>query len=443
MAKIFDFGAYRDILRVRAAYAFDIGCFLMRFLPYMANIGVVSMLTLAGHSFLTAGIVSSVIALASFLISPWVSRLIDERGQSRIIPGATLVAMVGLAILLLSVALEWPFWLMCAGAVLLGFMPSSMALCRTRWTYLIRTGKLEGKAPSLKTMFSYEGVLDDVGFMFAPPLSIMLSASITPIAGLLVGGIAFVVGAVITCLSKSTEPEPGWEAEDSASEVDVSPELEGEGHSASAKTDVSHGSEESRLVNDGLLFRKYPVIIVMFVQMLFLGAFFGVFDTTTVALAEEVGSPDFASLVLMVAGFISMVAGFVFGMVRLRMPQYLQLVWAAILIGVSYGAMVFIDSPLSLFIVSTIAAPFYAPFVIICNASCEQAVPGRRLTEAITWINAGVRGGMAAGPSIGGIVIDSLGTMIAFDIGAVLAIAIPIVTLCCVRLLKREVSSSD
>ena len=425
MAKVFDFGAYRNILRVRAAYGFDIGCFLMRFLPYMANIGVVSMLTLAGYSFLIAGIVSSIIALSSFIISPLVSRLIDQRGQSRVIPGATLIAMFGLSILLGSVVLNGPIWIMCAGSILLGFMPSSMALSRTRWTYLIRTGKLGDLAPDMKTMFSYEGVLDDIGFMFAPSVSIMLSVAITPIAGPLIGGIAFVIGAIITCLSKKTEPIPGWEAIDKNDK------------------EAKSNSNDRTLSKDGHLLRMYPVMIVLFVQMFFLGAFFGVFDTTTVALAEDVGDPDFASLVLIIAGFVSMVVGFVFGMVRLKMPQYLQLVWASVLIGLSYGSMVLIDSPMSLFIVSTIAALFYAPFVIICNASCEQAVPGRRLTEAITWINAGVRGGMAAGPSIGGFVIDSLGTTSAFDIGGIFAIAIPLTALCFIKLIKKSIRSDS
>ena len=184
-------------------------------------------------------------------------------------------------------------------------------------------------------------------------------------------------------------------------------------------------------------------MIILFLLMLFLGGFFGVFDTATVALAEEIGDPDYASFVLMVAGFISMVVGFLFGMVRLKMPQYLQLIVSAILIGLSYGAMVFIESPLSLFVVSTIASIFYAPFIIICNASCEQAVPGSRLTEAITRINAGVRGGMAAGPSIGGFIIDGWGATAAFDIGAILAIAIPVTALCAFRLLRSSIRSDS
>lgn len=203
-------GVYKAILRVREAYAFDLGGFLMRFYAYMMNVGTITMLTLSGYSFLIAGLVSSAIALATFFISPRISKLVDERGQSKVVPGAALVTMVGLAVMLAVVAFHGPEWALFIGAVLMGFIPSPQALTRARWTYLIRTGRLGAAAPDLRTMFSYEGVLDDIGFMFSPSISIALASAITPIAGLLAGGVSFVAGVIVLSLSRSTEPEPGW-----------------------------------------------------------------------------------------------------------------------------------------------------------------------------------------------------------------------------------------
>ena len=74
MAQKFDPKVYASLLRVRQAYAFDAGCFLMRFYAYMMNIGTVTMVTLAGYSFFIAGLTSSVIALSTFFISPRVSK---------------------------------------------------------------------------------------------------------------------------------------------------------------------------------------------------------------------------------------------------------------------------------------------------------------------------------------------------------------------------------
>ena len=156
-------GVYRSILRVRAAYPFDIGAFLMRFYVYMTNIGIITMLTLEGYSFLLAGLVSSTVALAMFLVSPRISKLIDERGQSKVVPFAAVVTLAGLAIMLALVNFRGPEWALFIAAVLMGCVPSPQALARARWTYLIRTGKLGDGAPELRTMFSYRSEERRVG----------------------------------------------------------------------------------------------------------------------------------------------------------------------------------------------------------------------------------------------------------------------------------------
>lgn len=202
--KNFDRGVYRAVLKVREAYAFDAGGILMRVYAYMATIGSISMLTLAGYSFFLAGTVSSTIALATFLISPRVSKLVDERGQHAVVPKAAVVTLVGLALMLATVSLGGPIALCYVAAVLMGFIPNAQALTRARWTYLVRSGRLGEDAPTLKTVFSYEGIIDDVAFMVGPAASIALAAALFPAAGMLTGGVCFAVGVVVLTLSRST-----------------------------------------------------------------------------------------------------------------------------------------------------------------------------------------------------------------------------------------------
>ena len=196
-------GVYKAILRVREARPFDIGCFLMRFLPYMNTIGTVTMLSLSGFSFFVAGLVSSVIALATFIIAPRVSKLVDTYGQSRVVPWAALINLAGLVLMVAIVAFDGPEGALFAAAVLMGASPNPPALARARWTYLIRSGKLGNAAPIMRTMFSYEGVLDDIGFMFSPSLSVALASTIAPIAGMVFGGVAFAAGTVLLMCSRS------------------------------------------------------------------------------------------------------------------------------------------------------------------------------------------------------------------------------------------------
>ena len=110
----------------------------MRMYGYMMNIGTVAMLSLAGYSFLESGLVSSVIALAIFLIGPRLGKLVDERGQSRVVPFAALVSLTGLVALLITVQFHGPLWILFIASVFVGCIPSAQALSRARWVYLLR-----------------------------------------------------------------------------------------------------------------------------------------------------------------------------------------------------------------------------------------------------------------------------------------------------------------
>ncbi len=419
-------GVYKKVLAVRQAYSFDIACLLMRFFGSMLNIGVVTMITLSGYSFLTAGLSSSLIALSIFVVTPRVSKRIDERGQSAVVPKAAAVSLAGLVILVANVALHGPAWPLFVGALLVGFYPSPQAMARARWTYLIRSGRLGEAAPDLRTMFSYESVLDDAAFIFSPSISIALAAAISPVAGMVTGGVAFAVGVVLLCASRSTEPVPGW-GDGGAGAASAAAEVEGE------PAVVAEQRPRKSLLATSAAVR------VLFVTYAFAGSFLGLFDTATVSLSEDLHSPDFAGAVLMASGAVSMTMGFLFGMVRLRAPLPKQFVVAACAVGLSFGTMFLIDSAPTLMLVALLGAATYAPLLIVANSVCERAVPDARLTEAITWLNAGYTCGAAFGPTVAGAIIDTFGTMASFKVGTVLCLGMPVTAILCYRIVKRNI----
>lgn len=425
-------GVYKKILRVRAAYPFDIACLLMRFFGCMLNIGVVTMITLSGYSFFTAGLASSLIALSIFVVTPRVSKRIDERGQSGVVPKAAAVSLAGLVVLVANVALHGPVWPLFVGALLVGFYPSPQAMARARWTYLIRSGRLGKEAPDLRTMFSYESVLDDMAFIFSPSISIALAAAIAPTAGMIAGGAAFAVGVLLLCASKSTEPVPGW------TEVSGDAVAVGEA-SAVAEVEGEPAVLPETAAPKRSLLATSAAVRVLFVIYAFAGAFLGLFDTATVSLSEDLHSPDFAGAVLMASGAVSMIVGFLFGMVRLRAPLPKQLVVAACAAGLAFGTMFFINSAPSLMAVALLGAATYSPLLIVANGVCERAVPDARLTEAITWLNAGYTCGAAFGPTAAGALIDLFGTMASFKLGGLLCLGMPVTALLCYRIVKRNI----
>ncbi len=411
-------GVYKSVIRVRQAYPFDIAGLFMRFYSSMMSIGTVSMLSLTGYSFMTSGIVASVIAFSIFLISPRISKLIDEHGQSKVIWKAAIIVVIGLVIMLSNVALKGPEWVFFPAALLMGCIPNAQAIVRARWTYMIRTGLIKGDVPEIRTVFSFEGVLDDLAFMVSPPFAILMASTIAPIAGLLAGGIAFIVGVVMMCAAKGSEPTVGW----------------GSGDEEASDASVSQGHIKRKSI-----IRTSSVVRILFVLMFLTGAFYGIFDTSSVAFAEKLGNPNIAGIGLVISALLSAVMGFVFGMIRINASMYKQVLVSAVLIGTAYGLQILIDTELAFYVISAFAALFYAPFLIINNSAVERAVPGAQLTEAITWVSSGMTCGVALGPTMAGFIVDLFGAEAGFDAGGLTALLIPIVTICCYKIIKRNI----
>ena len=327
----------------------------------------------------------------------------------------------------------------------MGFFPSPQAMARARWTYLIRSGRLGEAAPDLRTMFSYESVLDDMAFIFSPSISIALAAAIAPVAGMVCGGVAFAVGVVLLCSAKGTEPYPGWsQGETAGSAADVADavgDAAGDGAAASkgALAEGAAAVASAASVPSKSLLATSSAVRVLFVIYAFAGSFLGLFDTATVSLSEDLNSPDFAGAVLMASGAVSMTAGFLFGMVRLRAPLPKQLVVAACAVGLSFGTMFLVDSAPTLMAVALLGACTYAPLLIVANGVCERAVPDARLTEAITWLNAGYTCGAAFGPTVAGALIDAFGTMASFKVGTLLCLGMPLTAILCYRVVKASI----
>lgn len=178
---------------------------------------------------------------------------------------------------------------------------------------------------------------------------------------------------MLLCSAKGTEPYPGWsqgEAAGSAADVvgaadaaDAVGDAAGDGAAASkgALAEGAAAVASAASVPAKSLLATSSAVRVLFVIYAFAGSFLGLFDTATVSLSEDLNSPDFAGAVLMASGAVSMTAGFLFGMVRLRAPLPKQLVVAACAVGLSFGTMFLIDSAPTLMAVALLGACTYAP----------------------------------------------------------------------------------
>ena len=403
-----DFKAYSSILRIKPALRFDVGTLLMRLFAYTTTVGTITMLTLAGSSALEATSVSSLLAICTFAVAPRVSKRIDERGQSAVVPAATAIAMAGFVLLLVTTHFGLPFWLNYPAAALASFLPNAAALVRTRWTYLIATRKFGDDTPPLKTAYAFEGILEDVAFMVGPAAVIAISAALFPTAGLLVGAALYCVGALLLVRSKDTEPEPGWGADSEAGPARKS------------------------------MFSESAVVRLLFFVMVLIGCMYGAFDATIVSYSESIDFALLASIVFAIESLFSLVMSTLFGMLTLSMPIRRQFVLFAVLFGVLYGLVVLVDSPMSLVVIVTVAGLAYPPLLITCNVVCEHASPSERLTESMAWMNSGISIGMVVGPVSAGALFDTAGPIAPFDLCGGFAILVAVAVLACIPVLRKR-----
>ena len=305
--------------------------------------------------------------------------------------------------------------------------------------------------------------MDDIVFMVSPAISIALASGIHPIAGMGCGFICCVVGTLLLASSKDTEPVPGWEKKlanregaaladcaEGAASVESGAAAEGSrngsapaagsGIACDVSADAVDDARASKKKRSRSLFLTNPVVRTLFFLSLLMGCFFGIFDTATVSFAQiELNDPVFASLILAIESLVSTIVGFVFGMILITARQSKKMLAFSIVIGLGYGSMIFVSSSVSLLVVIFVAAGTYAPFVITLNETAERAVPEANITEALTWVTSGSICGLAFGPTLAGVIIDTWGSFACFGTGAFVALAIPVLAILTYPMMKKQV----
>lgn len=191
---------YRDIFRAPGAKGFSAAGFIARLPMSMTGIGIVTMVSELRGEYGLAGAVVATFAIATALIAPQISRVVDRYGQGRILVPATAVSVVSLGALLLCARYDAPSWTLFVCAIPAGCMPSMGAMVRARWLVLYRG------SPHLHTAFSFESVVDELCYIVGPIISVQLSVSAFPEAGPLAAMVFFTIGILLFSTQRRTEP---------------------------------------------------------------------------------------------------------------------------------------------------------------------------------------------------------------------------------------------
>jgi predicted MFS family arabinose efflux permease len=114
-----------------------------------------------------------------------------------------------------------------------------------------------------------------------------------------------------------------------------------------------------------------------------------------------------------------MIGGILFGSRHINVPLPQQLLYTSLFMFVIALPIPFLNSIPLLTLAAFLSGFAIAPTLISAFSLAERLVPPRLLTEGLTWANSGLALGFAAGASLGGYLIDTVGTDWAFGMGVV------------------------
>ncbi|KZM73588.1 MFS transporter [Nocardia terpenica] len=370
---------YREIFTAPGAKGFSAAGLIARLPLPMTHMGILTMLSELTGAYTLSGLVAGTFTFSMAFLGPQVSRAVDRHGQSRVLPIAAGLGVVALGALILCAHSGAPAWTLFLFALLSGLMPSMGAMVRARWTAIYR-----GK-PQLNTAFSMESVVDELTYVVSPALAVALSTTLFPQAAPMVAGLLLVIGVALFVPQRSTEPR-------------VKPLADG--------------------MRAGSALRSGPVSMLA-LTLLFGGGIAGTVDTMGLAFAEQQGNKVLAGVVFAVYAIGSGISGLAFGALDVRVPLPTLLI-----VGVGGSTLTTLpfllaDTVATLAAAVFFAGVFFAPTMVVIMRMVEQTTPAHGLTEAMTWMIAGLQSGVALGAAITGVVFDHYGTRAGFSVAVV------------------------
>lgn len=394
---------YRAILAIPGARRFSGAGALARLPMSMVGIGIVLMIQEIHGSYALGGRVSAAYIIAQAICSPQIAKLVDRKGQSRIMRPMFLATAASLLGLVVCAATRAPELTLYVFAVLTGATIGSVgSMVRARWSHLLKDPR------ALHSAYSFESAVDELCFVIGPMLATILATSVTPTAGLIVPLVAVLFGGLWFLSSRNTEPP-------------VTIPVPGTKH-------------RSVLLNPGML-----AVIAVFIGM---GTIFGATDVATIAFAKEADHKSLAGAILGIFALGSLISGLLYGA-----KHWVSALWKRFAIGMvalacGVSLFFFVTSLPVLCVVMFVTGFTIAPTLINGNNLVQLLVPPSQLTEGLTWVGTALGVGVSVGTSVAGQRIDAAGSHAGFEIVLIAAAFSVLVTIASLYTLRKRTAGS-
>jgi MFS family permease len=378
---------YADIFRIPGAWRFSTAGVIGRMPMSMFGLGTVLLISAATGKYGVAGAVSAAGSLGYAFSTPQIARLVDSRGQRRVLLPLLAVFTVAAVALIAAVELDLPTWaFFVPGAIAGATMPSLGTMVRARWSALL------AGSPRLHAAFSFESVADELCFVVGPAAVTLLATQVFPAAGVGVATLLCLGGTLWFLAERQTEPVVARTAGP----------IQRRGRARGAPA---------------------PGLVVLAPVYFLLGAMFVSIDLSTISFAQHFGHKPLAGFILGTYALGSATGGLWYGSRQWR--SSLQTRFAVTLTLTVLGVATFWAQPnlVTLTCCIYLCGLTIAPTLIAGFSLLEaQAKPGR-LTEAMSWLSSGIGVGLAAGASVVGFILDAHGARVGYAFAAACGMA--------------------
>jgi MFS family permease len=378
---------YADIFQIPGAWRFSAAGVIGRMPMSMFGLGTVLLISAATGKYGVAGAVSAAGSLGYAFSTPQIARLVDSRGQRRVLLPLLAVFTTAAVALIAAVELKLPTWaFFVPGAIAGATMPSLGTMVRARWSALL------AGSPRLHAAFSFESVADELCFVVGPAAVTLLATQVFPAAGVGVATLLCLGGTLWFVAQRQTEPV--------------------------VKRTAGPARRRGRARG-----APAPGLVVLAPVYFLLGAMFVSIDLSTISFAQHFGHKPLAGFILGTYALGSATGGLWYGSRQWRSP--LQTRFAVTLTLTVLGVATFWTQPnlVTLTCCIYLCGLTIAPTLIAGFSLLEaQAKPGR-LTEAMSWLSSGIGVGLAAGASVVGFILDAHGPRMGYVFAAACGVA--------------------
>jgi MFS family permease len=379
--------SYRSVLSRPGALRFSLAGLVGRLPLSMAGLGMLLLVQAESGSYGLGGSVAASYMVANAVVALPLGRLVDARGQGRVLALGSVVFGSAMVALVVTVRADWPLWSTYAAAAVAGAtLPPIDACVRTRWAHVL------DRADEVATAYAFEAVVDESVFMIGPIVVTLLATLVDPVAGIAATVVSGVGGSLAFAAQRATEP-------------------------AAHPRDRTAGSRVP------LPWRTLAPVTVVCVA---LGLMFGAAEVITVAFADEHGSKSASGPLLALWALGSLLAGAITGAVTFRRGLTQRVRWGALGLVAAMAPLALVESRAVMAALMLVGGFAIAPTLIATTAMIEQVTPAARLTEGMALLQTGLVAGVAPGAALAGIVVDHAGASPAYLVplgAAVLAAA--------------------